>query len=90
MNRTESEPVTTFGPDHELTDDQSTINLPRLLELFRSGVAELSPILKTLLAADTFAEIQRVATLMRKTSASRILYGRKRFMTLRRLIITRY
>jgi hypothetical protein len=63
MNRTESEPVTTFGPDHELTDDQSTINLSRLFELFRSGVAELSPILKTLLAADTFAEIQRVATL---------------------------
>jgi glucosylglycerate synthase len=63
MNRTESEPVTTFGADHELTDDQSTINLPRLFELFRSGVAELSPILKTLLAADTFAEIQRLSTL---------------------------
>ena len=63
MNRTESEPVTNFGPDHELTDDQSTINLPRLFELFRSGVSDLSPILKTLLAGDTFAEIQRVASL---------------------------
>ena len=64
MSRTGSEPVTTFGPDHELADEQGgSVNLERIFELFRSGVAELSPILKTILAPDTYAEIQRVATL---------------------------
>ena len=54
--------VPSFGPDHELTDEPVTVNLERLLELFRSGVAELSPLLRTIVAADTYAEIQRLAT----------------------------
>jgi hypothetical protein len=61
--RSGSEPVTTFGPDHEYTDEQMTVNLERIFELFRSGAAELSPILRTIVAADTYAEIQRLATL---------------------------
>jgi hypothetical protein len=63
MNRTGSEALTTFGADHELTDDQANVNLERIFELFRSGVAELSPILTTILSADTYAEIQRLAAL---------------------------
>ena len=39
------------------------MNRKRIFDLFRSGVAELSPLLKSILAADTDAEIQRVATL---------------------------
>ena len=63
MDRSGSEPLVTFGPDHELTDDPVSVNLERIFELFRSGVAELSPILKTLLSPGTNAEIQRLATL---------------------------
>jgi hypothetical protein len=63
IDRSGSEPVPTFGPDHELTDEQVTVNLQRIFELFRSGVAELSPILKAIAAPDTYAEIQRLETL---------------------------
>ncbi len=58
-----SEAITTFGPDHQLTDESVNVNLDRALELFRSGVAELAPILKTILSPDTYAEIQRLAAL---------------------------
>ncbi len=63
MSRSGSEPVTTFGPDHELTDDPVNVNLERIFELFRSGVAELGPILKSLLSPDTNAEIERLGAL---------------------------
>jgi len=63
MSRTGSEPLATFGPDHELTDEPANVNLERILELFRSGVSDLSPILKTILSTGTNAEIQRLATL---------------------------
>ncbi|MGD0962561.1 MAG: hypothetical protein ABSA57_01520 [Candidatus Acidiferrales bacterium] len=63
MQRTGSEPLSTFGPDHELTDEPANVNLERIFELFRCGVAELSPILKTLLNPDTNTEIQHLATL---------------------------
>jgi hypothetical protein len=63
ISRSGSEPLTTFGPDHELTDEPANVNLERIFELFRSGIAELSPILKTLLRPDTNAEIQHLATL---------------------------
>lgn len=63
MGRLGSEAVTAFGPDHELTEDTSSVNLERTFELFRSGVEELSPILKTIVAGDTYAEIQKLATL---------------------------
>lgn len=63
IDRSGSESVPTFGPEHELTDEQPAINLDRIFELFRSGVAELSPILKTIVAADTYAEIQRLEKL---------------------------
>jgi hypothetical protein len=61
-DRITSETVGTFGPDHDLTDETSNVNLERLFELFRTGVADLGPILKTVLAADTYAEVQKLAT----------------------------
>jgi glucosylglycerate synthase len=61
--RSGSELVPSFGSDHELTDEPVSVNLDRIFDLFRSGVAELSPILKTIAAPDTYAEIQRLATL---------------------------
>lgn len=59
--RSGSEAVPTFGQDHELTDEPVTVSLDRSFELFRSGVEDLSPILKTIIAPDTYAEIQRLA-----------------------------
>lgn len=61
IDRVGSEPIPTFGPDHELESNGTRVNRERIFELFRSGVSELSPILKSILAADTEAEIQRVA-----------------------------
>jgi glucosylglycerate synthase len=63
VERAGSESVPTFGPDHELTSEPVRVNRKRIFELFRSGVAELSPILSSVLTAETHAEIQRLAVL---------------------------
>lgn len=63
IERTGSEPVPTFGPDHELTSEPVRVDRKRILEMFRSGVSELEPILKSILAPETHAETQRIATL---------------------------
>lgn len=63
IGRAGSEAVPTFGPDHELTDGTTSVNLDRTIELFRSGVEDLSPILKTIVAPETYAEIERLATM---------------------------
>jgi hypothetical protein len=63
IDRVGSEAIPTFGPDHELQSDGARVNRERIFELFRSGVSELSPILKSILAPDTEADIQRVAAM---------------------------
>jgi hypothetical protein len=63
IERNGCESVPTFGPDHELTSELVRMNRKRIFELFRNGVAELSPILSSVLTAETHAEIQRVAVL---------------------------
>jgi glucosylglycerate synthase len=66
IERTEVAPVPTIGPDHDLSEPSTRVNRKRLYELFRSGVAELEPILQTILAPETHAEIQRIATIEEK------------------------
>jgi glucosylglycerate synthase len=61
-----SESVPTFGPDHQLTDAPARINRKRIFELFQRGVLELAPVLQSILAPETLAEIQRVAALDEK------------------------
>ena len=61
-----AEAVPTFGSDHELTTGASRINRKRIYELFQKGVKDLEPILKTILADDTHAEIERIALLDEK------------------------
>jgi glucosylglycerate synthase len=58
-----SQPVPTFGPDHELSSEQLRINRKRLHEMFVRGVAELEPVLKSILTQPTLAELQRAAAL---------------------------
>jgi hypothetical protein len=62
MERTGSEPVPTFGPEHELTSEPVRVNRKRIFDLFLSGAAGLSDVLKKILTPETHAEIQRIAT----------------------------
>lgn len=62
MERNGSESVPTFGPEHELTSEPVRVNRKRMFDLFLSGAAELSDVLKTILAPETQAQLQRIAT----------------------------
>ncbi len=61
LNCSGSQPVPTFGPDHELTTDGKPANQEKIFGLFRSGVTELNPILESILTADTHAQINEIA-----------------------------
>jgi glucosylglycerate synthase len=56
-------PVPAIGADHALGPQTTRINRKRLLDLFRSGVQELAPILESILSPETLSEIQRIAAL---------------------------
>jgi glucosylglycerate synthase len=62
MERNGSESVPTFGPEHELTSEPVRVNRKRIFDLFLSGAAELSDVLKSILTPETHAELQRIAT----------------------------
>lgn len=55
-----SEPVQTFGPGQELTSEQTDLDPHRIFEMFRNGVAELGPILSSILDPETHAEINSI------------------------------
>jgi glucosylglycerate synthase len=52
--------LTTVGHDHELTTEPSDLDPHRIFEMFRTGVTELEPILSSILAPDTHAEIKNL------------------------------
>ena len=59
----ESQPVATIGPEHEVTVDPLRVDSTRLYEMFVRGVAELEPVLKSILSPATLAELQKIAAL---------------------------
>jgi hypothetical protein len=61
LSRSNSQPVPTFGPDHELSLDGIPPSQEKIFELFRSGVSELEPILALILSQDTHAQIKAIA-----------------------------
>jgi glucosylglycerate synthase len=61
MTRSESQAIPTFGPDHELSLDGIPPSSDKIFDLFRSGVNELAPILASILAKDTHAQIKAIA-----------------------------
>jgi glucosylglycerate synthase len=61
LARSGSQPVATFGPDHELSLDGIPPSTEKIFELFRSGVSELEPILASILRKDTHAQIKAIA-----------------------------
>ena len=63
QDRTGSESVPTFGPDHELTLEPLRLNRRQLLEMFRGGVADLDKILGSVLGAGVRAEVRKLAAL---------------------------
>ena len=63
LDRDTTEFVQTFGLDHDLTSEPSDLNRHRLFEMFRSGVTELEPILGSILAPETHAEINSIVSL---------------------------
>jgi hypothetical protein len=63
LERGRSQPVPTFGPDHELTSDPTDLDRHRIFEMFRSGVTELEPILSSILDPETHSEIKSIVSL---------------------------
>jgi hypothetical protein len=61
VGRTNSQPVATFGPDHELSSDGLPPSQEKIFDLFRSGVNELNPILASILTKDTHAQIKAIS-----------------------------
>lgn len=55
-----SESVQTFGPEHELTSEPTDLDRHRIFEMFLNGVAELEPILSSILDPETHAEIKSI------------------------------
>jgi hypothetical protein len=61
IDRSNSQPIVTFGPDHELSSDGIPPSQEKTFDLFRSGVNELEPILASILAKDTHAQIKAIS-----------------------------
>lgn len=61
MNRPNSQPIATFGPEHELSSDGLPQSQDKTFDLFRSGVNELEPILASILAKETHAQIKAIS-----------------------------
>jgi hypothetical protein len=58
-----SQPIPTTGGEQPFTPDSQRVNRKRLLEMFRSGVAELESVFQTILSPATLAELQGIAGL---------------------------
>jgi hypothetical protein len=56
-------PVPTVGAEGEITLDPIRLNRKRLKQMFSYGVAELEPVLRSILSASTLSELQRIAGL---------------------------
>jgi glucosylglycerate synthase len=58
-----SQPVPTIGGQSEVMPEPVRVNRKRLREMFATGVAQLEPVLRSILSASTLSELQRIATL---------------------------
>ena len=57
------ESVPSCGAEYDLTTEPIRVNRKRLYQLFNSGVAELEPVLRSILSPQTLAEVQNIARL---------------------------
>ena len=63
LDRAGPEPIPTFGPDHELLPGEPPSNPEKILDLFRSGVRELQPLLGSVLSANTQTQLRSIGAL---------------------------
>jgi len=57
------ESVPSCGAEYDLTTEPIRVNRKRLYQLFNSGVAELEPVLRSILSPQTLADVQSIARL---------------------------
>lgn len=62
-SRSGSQPVPTTGPEQQFTLEPQRVNRKRLLDMFRSGVAQLESVFHSILSPSTLADLQRIASL---------------------------
>jgi len=58
-----SEEIPTFGAMHETADEPMRVQRRRLYQMYRLGVAELEPVLKSILSPQTLLQVQAIAGL---------------------------
>ena len=61
--KSDSQAIPTLGGEQEVTLEPLRINRKRLFGMFRSGVVELEPVLKSILSPPTLSELQRISAL---------------------------
>jgi glucosylglycerate synthase len=64
-----SQPVPVLGGESEMTLDPVRVDRKRLRQMFSSGVEELEPVLKSILAPETLRELQRIVRLEESETA---------------------
>ena len=57
------QPIETIGPDHQLTSEAVRVDRKKMFQLYRTGIAELSEILGSILCPETHSELVRLAAL---------------------------
>ena len=67
----DSQPIPTLGSAQEVTLEPLRVNRKRLFGMFRSGVDELEPVLRSILSPSTLSELQRISAL----DEGEFLYG---------------
>ena len=59
----DSQAIPSFGPEFELSGEPIRVNRRRLYQMFSSGVADLEPVLKSILSPETLLEVEGTAKL---------------------------
>jgi glucosylglycerate synthase len=59
--QTESQSIPTIGAEHEISEEPIRVNRKRLHEMFVRGIAEIEPVLRSILSAQTLDDLKRAA-----------------------------
>jgi hypothetical protein len=62
LDREGSQPVATFGPEQEILNNGAPSNPEKIFGLFRTGVAELEPVLASFLTQETHRQLNGIAS----------------------------
>jgi hypothetical protein len=59
--QTESQSIPTIGAEHEISEEPIRVNRKRLYEMFVRGVAEIEPVLRSILSVQTLSDLKHAA-----------------------------